>query len=349
MKVWFTRGLSNTADAVALIRDDPAARGIVVLTSHTIPDHPVGEVAHTFFVEPDAPTDADYADWVLERAIEHGVDLVVGQRRPDALHDARERFAAYGVRLQIAAEPAIRALLDDKDAFQADLRSADLPDASGHAALAFRTLPEFDAAWDALTADGEAASGLCAKPARGIFGAGFRLIEDGADDLGHIVSSDPDAPFRISLAAYRMALAGSADPPAQILMPFLPGVERSVDFVADGGTLLVAVARAKADRSQRLEIAGPSIEAARTLAARYRLDGLCNLQTREDDEGLERVLEINARMSGGMAMACLSGANLPLAAVMTGLGLDRSDMPGPRGGASVRSVSIARMMPPRAR
>jgi hypothetical protein len=346
-RIWFTKGLSNTGEAIALMHADPAAQGLVFVASHDDADNSVRAFADIFLEEPKAPRRAAYADWVLEHAIRHHIALVVVQRHATALSEARERFDAHGVRLQIAAAPEVRAVLDNKIAFQSDIASPEVLRGGvvGHPHSPFRTLSEFDAAWVGMTEAGLAPDGLCAKPAQAIFGAGFRLIEEASDELARILSGDSDAGFRISLAAYRAALAGAAAPVQQLLMPFLPGIERSVDFVACDGQLLCAVVRVKMGKFQLLETSGPSVEMARVLAARYRLNGLCNLQTREDGAGREAVLEINPRMSGGMALACLSGVNLPLMSVLAGLGRDLSGFGVPVGGQYVQFQQVARIVP----
>lgn len=71
----------------------------------------------------------------------------------------------------------------------------------------------------------------------------------------------------------------------------------------------------KAHSKKRVWVSN-SIEA---LTLRHRLNGHCNLQTREID-GRQIVLEINARMSGGMAMSCPAAVNLPLLAVLAASG-----------------------------
>lgn len=345
-KIWFTGGLSNTSDAISMIRADPAAHGLSLLASHANASNPLRDTADTFVHEPSGLPDAAYAEWVLEAALRHSVALIVVQRKPAAVWAARDSFAANGIRLQIAAAPDVRDLLDDKIAFQADIAAPEAAQAGvvGHPSCPFRTLAEFDTAWAAMTAGAAPSHGLCAKPARSIFGAGFRRIEVGADDMARIISIDPQAGFRISLEAYRAALAGAVAPVRQMLMPYLPGLERSVDFVARHGRLLCAVARVKLGDIQRLETSGPAVEMTRVLAARYRLDGMCNLQTREDATGRERVLEINARMSGGMSMACLAGINLPLMALLAGLDRDLSRLGSPVAGKLVRSQPVAKLV-----
>ncbi len=341
VRIWYTKGLSVTGDAIAMVRRDAP---VWCMASHTDPASPLRAIADDFVVEPPTPHGAAYVDWVFETAIAARIDLVVVQRRVAHMSQARARFAQSGIALLLAATPERLDRIDDKRAFQEDLRDPTLVarGVSGHDIWPFATLIEFDAAWNVATA---AASGpLCVKPVRGIFGAGFRRIEDGGDEMARIVSTDPGANFRLSRSAYRAALAGAATPVPQLLMPFLPGVERSVDFVAHDGAVLCAVSRAKIGHAQRLEVAGPSIDMARVLAARYRLNGVCNLQTREDDRGVPRVLEINPRMSGGLPLACLAGVNLPLMAVRAALGQDTGTQATPRGGALVRFEQVARIV-----
>lgn len=320
VKVWYTKGLSVTRAAIAMMRLDPAATGISFMASHSDPANPVREVVDTFVVEPAGLEGDERAGWMLATARAEGVELIVVQSFSDAVSRNRARFETDGIRLQITARPDIRSLLDDKVVFQSDISTEAISAAGvmGHAFYPFTTLADFDAAWDA--AEPRSPDGLCAKPAQGIFGAGFRRIDEYGDELARILSTDPGAAARVPLAIYRAALASAAKPVPQLLMPYLPGVERSVDFVAQKGRVLCAVTRVKIGPAQRIEAGGASEGMARVLADRYKLDGVCNLQTREDADGVARILEINPRMSGGLPLACLAGVNLPLMAVLAGLG-----------------------------
>lgn len=322
MRIWFTNGLSNTRDAILMIKEDPKARALTLIGSHVNPDNPVRKVCHIFLAEPTSLIGADYANWIYNTALRERVDLIVVQRQPHSLWPARARFSDAGIRLLFAAAPEVLQLLDDKRAFQRDLDCPDLAAAGvfNHAAIPFSDLADLDAAHEALVRSGLTPYGLCVKPVTGMFGAGFRRLEEGGNDFARLMSSDPEDLFRISLEAFRLALGKATKPPRMILMPYLPGPERSVDFVAHEGELIAAVSRLKAGLHQILEIAGPAIDIARVLARRYGLNGQCNLQTREMD-GQQMVLEINARMSGGMSMACLAGVNLPLLSVLSAAGL----------------------------
>jgi len=105
-------------------------------------------------------------------------------------------------------------------------------------------------------------------------------------------------------------------------MEYLDGHEFSVDCVGDHGRLVCAVPRKKpllAGQGQTIDLRDDILESTRQLTAAYGLNGVFNVQFREGQSGLG-LLEINPRMSGGIAMACLAGPNLPYLALA---GFDR--------------------------
>ncbi|WP_448663662.1 ATP-grasp domain-containing protein [Sphingomonas sp. CJ20] len=288
MRIWFNQAFSQRNVIAAMAR----ARPDVALCVSTIDSQsPVRDVAPTFWVEPWRGA-TDYPEWVLATAIERGVDAVVGQRGRVGLAGIRDRFADAGIALHLAADAETLDLLDDKAAFAVAL--ADDPFLCP--TIAVTTADEFDAAVEAITAAGATA---CVKPARGIFGAGYWTL-DAAGPLSHL--ADPDA-RRITPAAYAAALrAGEAAGTrfTLLVMEHLPGLEASVDMVADRGNVLLAAVRTKLDANrQRIETRHPLIAHATALAARYALHGAVNVQYKQDRAGDWRILEINPRAAGG--------------------------------------------------
>ena len=47
-RIWYNKGLSNTAEAIVLMRDDPAAFDLSFVASHADPENPVREFADVF-------------------------------------------------------------------------------------------------------------------------------------------------------------------------------------------------------------------------------------------------------------------------------------------------------------
>ena len=348
MNIWFTRGLSVTADAISTARFDPSLMGATFMASHTDSNAIVQLAADTFIVEPKM-SGAAYAAWVLEQARACKVDLIVVQRHPDAIWEMRDAFTDAGIRLLIAARPEVRKLLDDKAAFQTDLAAPELVMAgvAGHAFATFEDVEGFENALTFVKADPATRHGLCLKPVHGIFGAGFRRLDTDGQDLQRMLSSDPEDLHRMPLAGFRSMLASAGGCPKMMLMPYLPGVERSVDFVARDGEVVMAVARRKVGKDRVMETVGASIETARILARRYGLNGICNLQTRECD-GREVVLEINPRMAGGMSQTFPVGVNLSGVSLACALGRPLN-VPDFRSDVVSMPVKVDLMVDPRVR
>ena len=339
MHVWFTRGLSNTYDAIRLIKEDPMGSDVVITASHTNPESPVSGIADHFHVEALTVDPEIYAAGILERAVRDGIQVVVAQRHVRTLWAWRVRFLDHGVRLVVPVSPDVMTLLDQKDRFCTALEGIGMPTT---AFMTFRRMSEFEDAHDTMKAGLGSDAVLCVKPVTGIYGSGFRILTDSGFEMDRMMNPEN---LEIATDHFRTILAESRQDRAMMLMPFLPGLERSVDFLSVDGRFVSGVARVKHGKFQVIELVGPAIEAARTLSEMFTLNGICNLQTREAD-GVQHVLEINPRMSGGMQMACLSGINLPLWNVLLAMDPERDgEIPSGRDGFRVEMTTIATVLP----
>lgn len=288
MKVWFNQAFSLRNIVARIVSERP---GIALAVSAIDPESPVRDVSPEFWQEP-ARGAVDYSEWLLATAIARGVDVLVAQRGRVDVSRLRERFAAAGIALHVAADAQTLRLLDDKAAFAVALAEDPLLCPTCHV-----TSPAmFQAAVAALTQHGAAA---CVKPSTGIFGAGYWTL-DATGPLQHL--ADPDA-RRITPEAYLHALReGEArgERISLLVMEHLPGLEASVDIVAGHGAVLLAAVRTKLDANrQRIETRHPLIAHATALVARHALHGAVNVQYRQDRHGGWRILEINARAAGG--------------------------------------------------
>ncbi len=124
----------------------------------------------------------------------------------------------------------------------------------------------------------------------------------------------------------------------------LPGIEHSIDVLADPDGRIVAVvprSRLKVDsgiaitgrthHDQRLEAIGEQVA---------RLIGLSfcgNVQVKEDVRGAPALLEVNPRFPGTMPLTVASGVNMPLLAVSAAAGL-----PMPAGRIPFAEIGMAR-------
>lgn len=306
-RVWFNRTFSNVRAVLELIRQGDAAGEFWLICTHPEPSFPGFKAAHAWALEPADLKGLDYLEFCLDLCRHHRIDaLWPGQEAP-LLAEHAAQFAEIGVQVLAVAKPQTLALIQDKARF-AELGSR-LPIPTPDT-IPFRTLAEFDAAYERLRCVHEA---LCIKPAQGVYGSGFRLIREGEHGLDGLLQGGSHS---IQLDCLRRLLTQGTPTQTWLLMEYLPGPEYSLDAVADGERLVALIQREKREGiyGQQL-VARPELtKATAELVVRFGLKGLFNIQFRAGRGGL-RLLEINPRFSGGIGYAAAAGLNLPYLAL----------------------------------
>ncbi len=336
--VLLTRGLSAVVQALGGVRQDMVAGEFRLLASYPPRRTALGTVADHVAVEPEGADDAAYLDWLMALVAEQGVDIVWPQSRLRALLRARDSLDASGV-TWILPTPDLATYdrLDDKAAFLEFLAEVE-PDVPLADYRVVRTADELLEGADALRTARPGLQ-LCIKPVKGIYGSGFRLVDDRGSPYRRWLDNDV---YRIGWMELMGLMRTNEDERAFLIMEYLPGAERSLDCLSDHGTLRVCVTRRKGvGRVQFIDPDPGSQELAVRLCRAFGLHGVVNIQTRErvmpDGQAVPCVLEINTRMSGGTDMCRAGGVNLPLLALRQAAGrLDT--VPQPAWGAEVTMV-----------
>lgn len=306
MRVLFNHHISGAADTIDMMRR--GRPNLFVIATHERRDTPIRIFADRFLPEP-APTRTlcpeSYADWLLEVAVSERAELVIPYRRRDELAQFRDLFEERGVRLLTASDGPTMRQLEEKPELLTTMEALGVPITPFRLFAGLSEYMRLRATADPFP---DHAGDLCVKPAAGIYGAGFRILRDRIGDRTPLSALStlelPESAFRAILAALPAA-------ERMILMPLLPGPERSVDFACLDGRLLGTVTRLKAQTSQRLYHDPYGEELAGLVARTFRLTGVLNLQTMEDGAGTPRLLEVNSRASGGVGMTGLTNVNLP--------------------------------------
>jgi hypothetical protein len=327
--IWFNQGYAVVRDAILLIREGAAAASraadLRLLASHSDFQANVLEAADLGFIEPaidrGTPQGArDYAAWCAGRCEELGVDLFLVQGGQHAIASNLDLFPAC-TRVVLPARAGTLEEIADKGRFYARAHMAGIPMPWTRTVA---NAGEFDAACADLAARGLPA---CIKPREGVFGAGFWRLDPAYGLLDALMGGDRR---RVAPDMVRQAIATATRPVRLLAMEYLPGPEWSLDCVCEDGVLVVGVARRKRGRVQELEVDGPIFAMARAAIALFNLSGLINVQFKAADEQGEepRLLEINPRMSGGVARTRFAGVNLPWRHVASLLGRDmETDVP----------------------
>ena len=304
MRVWYNRTFSSIYAAIRLIREADTEGRFTIVHSNANRHTPAARLAHEFHGEPVGLEPAAYVEWCLEFCRQQRIEIFVPGREATLLAAHHARFQELGTRVLSAATPHKLQLIHDKAGFYAETH---LPQAPVAEFRRFDNIAQFDAAWAELRPRHKK---LCIKPARGIYGIGFAIVDEERSSAALLLAG---VEYHIGYQDLRRGLAELGEFRTMLLMEFLEGAEYSVDCVGDQGRLVVAVARrksAQAGGGQLIDMRPEIIEASTKLAADYGLNGIFNVQFREAG-GKPRLLEINPRMSGGIGMACAAGPNLP--------------------------------------
>jgi hypothetical protein len=322
--------LNTHFNCIQSVRAADDAREFRIICSY--PERKYAEVllADAFEMEP-AGVRSHYAEYALDFCRRHAVDVFIPGRRMREIAMHLADFEALGVKVVLVGDADLLDLLDDKGKFFDTLEPGLVPLPEYRTA---NNLEDFVRHVTALQARHDV---VCFKPTVGIFGYGFQAV---LTDTNRPLLGGLDSKLITPLSAARKALAASFKP--QMVMEYLPGEERSVDCLAANGVLLSSVVRSKMPDGSRLLEDNPNLqEMVGRLTKALRLHGLFNVQFK-DKNGTPFLLEINARMSGGISLSCLSGVSLPYWAARVALDpLAAQPIPQPRTGLRVAELSQA--------
>ncbi len=300
-----------------------------VLCSHTNREFVGFEPAMERFLEPSGLPSQEYVQYCLKFCTDNAVDVFVPGRSRIALAAQRNDFEKIGVRLLVPGSTETLRLFEDKAKFYERLTPAIAP---APRFIVVRNAVEFADAVSTLKAEG---CEVCFKPAASTGGLGFRILDDGRSDLRNLFGGEN---IRITTVLATHILAQKEKFRPLLVMEYLSGAEYSVDCLASSGHLLCAVPRRKPTRiggAQFLENRPELITLSANTATAFKLDGIFNVQVRYL-KSVAKVLEINARMSGGICFACLSGVDLPAWAIAIAAGTTSpSEIPQPQLGLAV--------------
>lgn len=297
--IWFLEGQSSQRDILLGAREALPPE-VKIFASHRQERPEITGLADVSFLEP--KDNQERIDWVIETALTHKIKVILAGRVGSVFEAQRRRFEAAGLVLVTGgSNMSTFELVDDKSKFTAE---AELAGLACVPAITATNAQELIDAYETLRAHGD----VCVKPAVGIYGQGFWRFKSEADPFRCFANPDSrEVQFETYLQAYR----AGGDRPAMLVMPYMAGSECSIDMVCESGRPVAFVGRRKEGLHQTFENDSVAVELALKAAAHFQCDGLVNVQTRDDADGVPHLLEINPRYSGGIGYTRHTGINLP--------------------------------------
>lgn len=337
-RVWFNKTFSSVGAAIRLIREADQAGDYEIVCSSTNAHAPAFLAAHESAVEPSGLKGQAYLAWCLDFCLTQRIGIFVPGKEASLISAERGQFEVQGTRVLCVATPDMLDLLHNKARFYQSVACSTPP-------AAFRvveTAQQFDEAYRELRQDH---AKLCIKPSVSVYGLGFSVLDEERSSAELLLAG---VQYHIGLDDLRRGFSAMETFRPMLVMEYLNGHEFSVDCVGDNGQLICAVPRKKplqAGQGQLIDLREDILNSTRQLTAAYGLNGVFNVQFREGQNGLG-LLEINPRMSGGIAMACLAGPNLPyLALAGFDRGFDGLPIAPVRAGLRVGEISFATELP----
>lgn len=331
--IWFNHGMSLLGDVVEMITN-VGDKNLRVITSH-LPGYAVPKSSDAIFVEPQETAFMDggsYVDWCVATAQRHGVDLFVPSRAVITIAAQVERFRDAGIKVSLPGSEEVMQAIQHKHRLYERLRATPVPIPD---CRIVNTLSELQTAYSELRNRHDA---VCFKPDTGVFGHGFRRIVENGSAYERLMKGGPyTATSEIGLDEISMIFGGLPYFDDLIVMPYLTGLERSVDCIAHEGRLVACIIRLKSGHDVQVIEKNDLIETyIDQIAQSLSLSGMFNVQFK-DHAGTPYLLEINARASGGLHKACqATGFALPYWAVRLALDLSQpKDVPEPRSGMTI--------------
>ena len=273
---------------------------IKIFTTHSLARTEILSVAdHVLDL---TPKKENAVTWMLEQCLKNKIDLLFIGKNGARFEAHRHAFEEHQIQLITGCNTlSNHHLIDDKYQFTQLCLAQNLP---AIPAYYFESVEQFTQSYQQAEQQ-HPEDILCAKPVHGVFAHGFIRFKTDANFHGLF-----RIPVEVTFDDFCDQYSRLARPPKYILMPYLTGQECSVDIACDHGEIISLATRIKEDYRQNILLNGPCDELCHQLVKLFRLDGLINIQFKQNQHGIWHILEINARPAGGFSYSIHTGQNL---------------------------------------
>jgi len=277
------------------------------------------QLADGFFQTPPS-NHPEYPDFILEQAIIHEASVVlpITTRELDPMSEQVNRFADQGVRLLVSPPEGLRIANNKARLYEYMMVHGQNPPSF----RVVRTLSGMLQAIDELSREG---SRVIFKPASGNGSVGFGIVLGTHEALQrNVLREKPGTGYYYRKEELPHLLP--EDLGMELLVcEYLPGIEFSVDVMAQQGKVLYAITRSRDKMVNGISVKGTFVrrddilDMVHKLVESLNLHGPLGLQFRENSRGGMTILEINPRLQGTVSSCLGAGINVPLDAVRLAL------------------------------
>ena len=258
-----------------------------------------------------AAEDSSYIDRLLEVCRKEKVDVVLPFMSSELipLIERKNEFESLGTKVSVSDKASVE-ITTNKFKFYEFLKNHNLP------VPRFAVVRRAEDLIPACEACGYPKSAVCVKATDLSGSRGIRIVKPDISRYDILFHEKPNS-FFTTMEELQSTLSERGTMPEMMAMEYLPGIEGSVDLIADDGKILYMAYRESTvnlhsiPQSGELKYNPEAYEIAEKVIAALRLSGSADLDFKNDSNGNPVLMEINPRIAATMRIFMEGGLNLP--------------------------------------
>lgn len=289
---------------------DNHERNIRIVGTDMSDDKTILQMVDAYYKVPSAATD-NYVDVLLNICKKEKVDVLLPFMSAELLPliDRKDEFEIIGTKVSVSDRRSVE-ITTNKYLFYEFLKENGLP------VPKFARVTKASELLDACKKCGYPDNAVCVKATELSGSRGIRIVRPDVSRFDILFNEKPNS-FYTTMDDLLSTLKEKDKMPEMMAMEYLPGMEGSVDLIADKGKILYMAYRESTVNLHSIPQAGElknNIEAydiAQKVVKALGLSGSADLDFKNDKNGHPVLMEINPRIAATMRIFKEGGLNLP--------------------------------------
>lgn len=289
---------------------DNGERNIRIVGTDMGEDNTILQMVDVYYKVPSAQS-PDYVDVLLDICKKEKVDVLLPFMSAELipLIDRKDDFERIGTKVSVSNRKSVE-ITTNKYLFYEFLRQKKLP------VPRFARITKADELISACEKCGYPNNAVCVKATELSGSRGIRIVRPDISRFDILFNEKPNS-FYTTMEDLLSTLKEKETMPEMMAMEYLPGMEGSVDLIADHGDIIYMAYRESTVNLHSIPQAGElkdnqeSYEIAKKVIKALELTGNADLDFKNDKEGHPVLMEINPRIAATMRIFKEGGLNLP--------------------------------------
>ncbi len=298
---------------------DNGERNIRLIGTDMEDDKTLYPLFDAFYVVP-AVNDSKYVDTLLTICKKEKVDILLPFMSAELLIliDRKAEFEEIGVKLSVSSRESVE-LTNNKLRFYEFLKAQKIEVPKFHA------IRSADELLTACRAVGYPEKAVCVKATESSGSRGIRIVDASKSRYDILFYQKPNS-FYTTFDELYETLCERENIPEMMAMQYLPGMEGSIDLLADNGKILYMAYResnvnlASIPQEATLAYNEQAYKIAKKVVKALQLSGNADLDFKYNENGQPALMEINPRIAATMQIFKEGGINFPYLRVKQLLG-----------------------------